>query len=182
MREHSSFRHRNKGKGQEKRQEMGVGKGIQGRWESLEKTQPVGWGEWWRPGHSHILPVPHEMSHQGPTFKPQEAKRAARQSWASRASCATQSHPSDGCQPAPTLGTLCSPGHLPSTVQSCPHTSLLCLSRQSDRLSTWIPSSAPRSPLGLDTGSGRNATRQVCANTGTAWSPSVFSLVSKIGI
>lgn len=36
-------------------------------------------------------------------------------------------HPSDGS--APTLGTLCTPGHLPSTVQShhlCPHTSLFC--------------------------------------------------------
>lgn len=41
---------------------------------------------------------------------------------------------------------------------------------------------APCSPLRLDTGKRRNATRQVCANTGAAWSPSVFSLVSKISI
>lgn len=45
-------------------------------------------GEWWGSGCSHILPVPHEMGHQGPTFKPQVTRWAASQSWVSRASSA----------------------------------------------------------------------------------------------
>lgn len=189
MREHSPFRQKNKRKGQEKRQEMGVGKGHRGNGNPWRKHYLLGGGNGGGLGVPTSSQSPRELGHQGPTFKPQEATWAASQSWASRVSSAKGCGTPTGI-PVMAASLLPPWGHSAARATSpapCRAVPTSPFSASPDQVTAYPPGfravcSAPRSPLGLDTGSRRNATRQVCANTGTAWSPSVFSLVSKISI
>lgn len=183
--------------GREKRaEEAGAGgeERTQRGWESSEKTQSAGCGAPWRSQCPHILPSPimrWSLGTQDTIIKPQPARWAARPSWAllsaagwgiplgvSDAGCRAARTPGKGLQSQPALQ------HSPGLPAPSSHLHFL---PSPDKVTVYplgfqAVCTAPRSPLRLDTGRKRNATRQVCANTGAAWSPSVFSLVSKISI